>query len=742
MTHAEPARPDPVADTGPRADHARLIAQELTVSPGQVAAVARLLAEGGTVPFIARYRKEATGSLDEVAVAAVRDRLAELAALDKRREAILASLAERDLLTDALRREIAAVTDKARLEDIYLPHRPKRRTRGAMARERGLAPLAEALLSRPDMDPVAEARRFVTPPDAAADTAPERLVADTDAALAGARDIIAERVSESAEARQAMRSLFLRRGRFVSRVVKGREEAGATYRDWFAWDEPLASIPSHRALAMFRGEREGMLRLFLRPPEDAALSLLRRPVVRGQGTAAREVGAALDDCYRRLLGPSIETEVRAEVKARADAEAIRVFAANLRQLLLAPPLGQKRVLALDPGYRTGAKVAALDAQGALMEHATLYPTGSARQRDEAGSALRTLCARHRIEAVAVGNGTAGRETEAFVRGLGLGIPVVLVNEAGASIYSASEAARREFPDLDLTVRGAVSIGRRLMDPLAELVKIDPGSIGVGQYQHDVDQAALKRALDDVVASCVNSVGVDVNTASAELLAHVSGLGPVLAANIVAHRDENGPFASRRELLKVKRLGPKAFEQAAGFLRVRGQGAGHDPLDASAVHPERYELVRRMARDAGCAVADLLQDEAARSRIRPEAYVSDEAGLPTLKDILAELARPGRDPRAAFSAFAFDENISDIKDLREGMRLPGIVTNVTKFGAFVDVGVHRDGLVHISQLADRYVADPAEVVAVGREVRATVIGVDLVRGRISLSLKSGPVEEGG
>ncbi|MUM77334.1 S1 RNA-binding domain-containing protein [Pseudodesulfovibrio sp. F-1] len=741
MTHADTARIDPVSDTGPGADHVRLIADQLTVSAGQVAAVARLLAEGGTVPFIARYRKEATGSLDEVAVALVRDRLAELAALDKRREAILASLAERDLLTHALRREIEAATDKARLEDIYLPHRPKRRTRGTMARERGLAPLADALLSRPDMDPVAEARRFVTPSGATADTAPEKFVTDADAALAGARDIIAERVSESAEARRTMRDLFLRRGRFVSRVVKGREEAGATYRDWFDWDESLSSIPSHRALAMFRGEREGMLKLSLRPPEELALGLLRRPLVRGNGPAAREVGAALDDCYRRLLGPSIETEVRAEVKARADAEAIRVFAANLRQLLLAAPLGQKRVLALDPGYRTGAKLAVLDAQGALVEHTTLFPTGSARQRDEAGKALRTLCSRHCIEAVAVGNGTAGRETEAFVRALDLGVPVVLVNEAGASIYSASEAARREFPDLDLTVRGAVSIGRRLMDPLAELVKIDPGSIGVGQYQHDVDQAALGRALDDVVASCVNSVGVDVNTASVELLAHVSGLGPVLAANIVAHRDGNGPFASRRDLLKVKRLGPKSFEQAAGFLRVRGQGPGHDPLDASAVHPERYQLVRRMARDVGCAVADLLRDEAARGRIRPEAYVSEEVGLPTLRDILAELARPGRDPRAGFSAFAFDDSVSDIADLREGMRLPGIVTNVTKFGAFVDVGVHRDGLVHISQLADRYVADPAEVVAVGREVLATVIGVDHARGRISLSLKGGPVDEG-
>jgi uncharacterized protein len=730
----------PVADTRPA--HVRAIAAELSVPPAGVAAVARLLDEGGTVPFIARYRKEATGSLDEVAVAAVRDRLAELAALDKRREAILASLAERDLLTDGLRREIEAATDKARLEDIYLPHRPKRRTRGGMAMERGLAPLADALLALRGIDPVAEARRYVTPPDAVPDTSAEKLVPDAAAALAGARDIIAERVSENPGARQAMRTLFARRGRFVSRVAKGRDEDGGVYRDWFEWDEPLSSIPSHRALAMFRGEREGVLKLSLRPPEDEAVGLLRRSLLRGQGPDAREVSAALEDCYKRLLGPSMETEVRAEVKARADAEAIRVFAANLRELLLAAPLGQKRVLALDPGFRTGAKLAVLDAQGALLEHTTIFPTGSARQRDEAAAALRTLCSRHRIEAVAVGNGTAGRETEAFVRGLGPGMPVALVNEAGASIYSASEAARREFPDLDLTVRGAVSIGRRLMDPLAELVKIDPKSIGVGQYQHDVDQAALRHALDDVVASCVNSVGVDLNTASVELLSRVAGIGPVLAANIVAHRDEHGPFPSRRALLKVKRLGPKAFEQAAGFLRVRNTGPGGDPLDASAVHPERYALVKSMARDAGCPVADLLRSEEARARIRPEAYVSDEVGLPTLRDILAELARPGRDPRAGFSVFAFDENVSDIKDLREGMRLPGIVTNVTKFGAFVDVGVHRDGLVHVSQLADRFVRDPSEVVAAGREVMVTVIGLDLKRGRINLSMKRDPVVDAG
>jgi uncharacterized protein len=722
-------------DTDLRARHVRAIAAELALTPARVAAVARLLDEGGTVPFIARYRKEATGSLDEVAVAAVRDRLQALAELDKRREAILASLIERDLLTDALRRDIEAAADKARLEDIYLPHRPKRRTRGAMALERGLGPLADALFAQRGVNPQAEARKYLTPDG----TPAEKHVPDVDAALGGARDIMAERVSENPKARQAMRTLFARRGRFTSRVAKGREEAGATYRDWFEWDEPLSSVPSHRALAMFRGEREGMLKLALRPPEEEALGLMRRSVLRGgeEREDARQVGAALDDCYKRLLGPSIENELRAEVKARADAEAIRVFAANLRELLLAAPLGQKRVLALDPGFRTGAKLAVLDAQGALKEYTTIFAVGSAKQRDEAAATLRSLCVKYGIEAVAVGNGTAGRETEAFVRGLDLGVPVALVNESGASIYSASEVARREFPDLDLTVRGAVSIGRRLMDPLAELVKIDPKSIGVGQYQHDVDQAALKRSLDDVVASCVNSVGVDLNTASAELLAHVSGLGPVLAANIVAHRDEHGPFGSRRELLKVKRLGPKAFEQAAGFLRVRSV----NPLDASAVHPERYALVERMARDAGCSVADLVNDEAARQRLSLADYVSDEVGLPTLGDIMAELARPGRDPRAGFSAFAFAEGVSDIAHLRTGMQLPGIVTNVTKFGAFVDVGVHRDGLVHVSQLADRFVRDPSEVVAAGREVLVTVIGVDEKRGRINLSMKRDPVIEG-
>nr|WP_321514173.1 Tex family protein [uncultured Pseudodesulfovibrio sp.] len=702
--------------------HIQIISRELSLKPQHVKAVAALLDEGATVPFISRYRKEATGTMDEVGVAGVRDRLVELAELDKRREAILSSLLERDLLTDDLKQAIAQAKDKARLEDIYLPHRPKRRTRATMAKERGLEPLANLLFSQKGVNPKCEAERFVNP---------DKDVPDVDSALAGARDIIAENISESPKARAAMRALFVKRGRFVSKVAKGKEETGATYRDWFDWDEPLARIPGHRALAMFRGENEKLLKLSLRPLEEEATGLMRRSILKGDGTDSREVGLALDDCYKRLLGPSMENEVRAEVKKRADAEAIGVFAANLRELLLAAPLGQKRVLALDPGFRTGAKLTVLDAQGALKEYTTIFPTGSKRQQSEASETLRTLCSQYAVEAIAIGNGTAGRETETFVRELNLSIPAVLVNEAGASIYSASEVARREFPDLDLTVRGSASIGRRLMDPLAELVKIDPKSIGVGQYQHDVDQTDLKKSLDDVVERCVNSVGVDVNTASRELLASVSGLGPVLAENIVAYRDEHGPFTSRRELLKVKRLGPKAFEQAAGFLRVNGK----EVLDGSAVHPERYALVKQMAKDAGCSVADLITDQTARERVTIDKYISEEVGLPTLRDIMDELTKPGRDPRAEFSAFSFTEGVNDIKDLHEGMKLPGIVTNVTKFGAFVDIGVHRDGLVHISQLADKFVRDPSEVVAAGREVEVTVIGVDEKRGRINLSMKN-------
>ncbi|MBU1000941.1 MAG: RNA-binding transcriptional accessory protein [Proteobacteria bacterium] len=702
-------------------NHCRHIAKDMSLAVSQVSAVAQLVGEGATVPFVARYRKEATGSLDEVAVAAIRDRLEVLAELDKRRGAILSSLEERGLLTPELQAAVDSASDKARLEDVYLPYRPKRRTRASMARERGLEPLAQALMAQRGRDPEGLARPFV---------AAGKGVPDVEAALAGARDILAEGMAEDPRLRAAVRQLFIRRGRFVSKMVKGKEEAGATYRDWFAWDEPLRTIPGHRALAMFRGEAEGFLSLCLRPIEDEILELARRSLVRGQGPDSQQVEAALADGCKRLLAPSLENEIRAEVKTRADAEAIRVFASNLRGLLLAPPLGQKVVLALDPGFRTGAKLTVLDAQGGLLHHATIFPTTSAGQREAAATVVKDLCARFKVQAVAVGNGTAGRETEAFVRELGLGLQVVLVNEAGASIYSASEIARREFPDLDLTVRGAVSIGRRLMDPLAELVKLDPKSIGVGQYQHDVDQAGLRRSLDDVVMSCVNAVGVDVNTASQELLTFVSGLGPGLAKNVVEHRDEHGPFPSRVALRKVKRLGPKAFEQAGGFLRVRGE----EPLDSSAVHPERYTLVRRMARDAKCTPAQLLSDPEARARVRLEDYVSEDVGLPTLTDIMAELEKPGRDPRAAFSAFAFAEGVNKVEDLELGMELPGIVTNVTKFGAFVDIGVHRDGMVHVSQLADRFVADPAAVVTVGQEVLVRVVEVDRQRSRIALSMR--------
>ena len=706
--------------------HVTQIAGELGLAAARVQAAAGLLAEGGTVPFIARYRKEATGSLDEVALAAIRDRLAQLAELDKRRAAILGSLEERGLLTDELRARVLAAATLAALEDVYLPFRPKRRTRAMLARERGLEPLAERLWAQdPAADPAAEAAAFVDP---------ERGVPDVPAALAGARDILAERINEDADGRAELRSLYRERAVLRSRVVKGREQEGAKYRDYFDAAEPAAKAPSHRILALRRGEAEGFLTLELAPPPEQALARLEARFVRGRCPAAEQVRLAVHDSYKRLLGPALETELRLETKRRADEQAIRVFAANLRQLLLAPPLGRRRVLAVDPGFRTGAKLVCLDAQGALLEHDVIFPTHGERRAAEAAEAVRALCARHRIEVLAVGNGTAGRETEAFLRGLELpGTPaIVMVNESGASIYSASEVAREEFPDHDVTVRGAVSIGRRLQDPLAELVKLDPKSIGVGQYQHDVDQGDLRRMLDDVVVSCVNGVGVEVNSASRQLLAYVAGLGPQLAANLVAWRSEHGPFRSRRQLREVPRLGPKAFEQAAGFLRVRD---GEHPLDASAVHPERYPLVETIARDLGCTVADLLRDETLRARIDLERYVADGVGLPTLNDIRAELARPGRDPRERFEPLRFDEAVRELTDLRPGMKLAGVVTNVTAFGAFVDVGVHQDGLVHVSRLADRFVRDPAEVVQVGQQVTVTVVEVDLERRRIGLSMRA-------
>jgi protein Tex len=705
--------------------HAEQIARELALNVQQVVAVGALIEDGATVPFISRYRKEATGSLDEVAVAAVRDRAGQLAELDKRRESILKSLTERNLLTKELQDKIAAAETLSVLEDVYLPYRPKRRTRGMVAREKGLEPLAALVFEQnDDTDPADEAQACVDE---------SKGVASVDEALAGARDIVAEWVNEDPVARERMRALFREKAFFRVQVVEGMEEKGAKYRDYFDLEEPVSKAPSHRVLAMRRGAREGILDLRVTPDEDKAITLLQDLFVKNESASAEEVQKAVHDAYRRLLSHAMETEIRMETKQRADEEAIRVFAGNLRELLLAPPLGRMRVMAVDPGIRTGCKVACLDRQGTLLATETLYPVGSGARKEQAAKVLLELCRVHRVEAVAVGNGTAGRETEAFIRGLNLpgDVPVILVNESGASVYSASEAARAEFPDLDVTYRGAVSIGRRLMDPLAELVKIDPKAIGVGQYQHDVNQVALKRSLDDVVVSCVNAVGVEVNTASEQLLSYVSGLGPRVARSIVTYREDQGPFGSRSKLLKVRGLGPKAYEQAAGFLRIR---EGENPLDASAVHPESYPVVESMARDLGCSVRDLMTDASLQERIRLEDYVTGTVGMPTLKDIMEELAKPGRDPRKRLEPVAFAEGIQEIKDLEPGMRLPGVVTNVTAFGAFVDVGVHQDGLVHVSELADRFVKDPAEVVHVNQQVTVRVLDVDLDRNRISLSMR--------
>ena len=713
-------------------NHLDRIARELNLRQAQVAATAKLIAEGGTVPFIARYRKESTGELDEVAITAIRDRMEQLAALDARRTAVLKSLDERNLLTDALKAKLAAADSLAVVEDIFAPFRPKRRTRATIAKERGLEPLADFLWDNQEnakADPQAEAVGFV-------DVAKE--VVDVAGALAGARDILAERMSDDAEARAAMRKHFLTNSIVVSKALMGKESdpEAQKFRDYFDWTEPLASIPSHRLLAIRRGEKEGFLMMRVTPPEPEALAIMERLFVGGGSSCALQVKEAAHDSYKRLLGASMETEARIESKKAADTEAVRVFAGNLRELLLAAPLGGKRLLGIDPGFRTGCKVVCLDAQGKLLHNDLIHLVGSNSALMEAKRTLLELVAGFKIEAIAIGNGTGGRETEAFVRQLGLppSIAIVQVNESGASIYSASEVAREEFPTQDITVRGAVSIGRRLMDPLAELVKLDPKSIGVGQYQHDVDQNQLKQSLDDVVVSCVNGVGVEVNTASKQLLTYVSGLNTTLAANIVAFRDTNGPFRSRAQLLAVPRMGEKTYEQAAGFLRIRD---GDNPLDASAVHPERYDLVARMAADLGCSVPDLLGKPDLRAKLDPKRYVSAEVGLPTLQDIVAELAKPGRDPRKQFELFAFAEGVNKPEDLQAGMKLPGIVTNVTAFGAFVDIGVHQDGLVHVSQLSDNYVRDAAEVVKVGQRVQVTVVEVDLARKRIGLSMKSKP-----
>jgi protein Tex len=728
----------PATSPLPNPDHVLRLAAELNIRVAQVAATAQLFAEGATVPFIARYRKEVTGELDEVQVLAIRDRLEQLRAIDERRASILASLKERNLLTPDLEKAINAADSVTTLEDIYLPFRPKKRTRATIAKEKGLEPLADLLWAQDSATDVAAAAAAYVGRDYTADDGKnvKSQIASADEALAGARDILAERMSDDKDARARLRARYHSDAIVSSKVLIGKDAdaEAAKFKDYFEWSEPLAKAPSHRVLAMRRGEKEMFLMMRVTLAEETAAAAEIAPLfVKGTGPAAEQVRLAAADAAKRLLSPAMETEMRLESKKRADETAIKVFADNLRELLLAAPLGQKNVLALDPGFRTGCKTVILDRQGKLLHNDVVYPD---RHEAEAKEKLLGFVKFFQIEAVAIGNGTAGRETEAFVRGLGLPatIPIVMVNESGASIYSASEVAREEFPDHDLTVRGAVSIGRRLMDPLAELVKLDPKSIGVGQYQHDVDQAALKRSLDDTVVSSVNRVGVELNTASKQLLSYVSGLNAAVAAAIVARRNEKGPFSSRAELKEVPRLGPKAFEQAAGFLRIRDS---IHPLDASAVHPERYALVEKMAADLGATVADLMRDGKLRAKIKLENYVTADVGLPTLTDIMAELAKPGRDPREQFEAFSFQEGVNKPEDLKPGMKLPGIVTNVTAFGAFVDIGVHQDGLVHVSQLADTFVKEPAAVVKPGQKVRVTVTEVDLPRQRIALSMRSNP-----
>lgn len=714
--------------------HLELIASETGIKLSSVIATAKLLAEGATIPFISRYRKEVTGELDEVQIQAIRDRMVQLAELDSRRATILKSLEERQLLTPELKTKILAALTLTGLEDIFAPFRPKRQTRATKAAERGLTPLADFILENQNADPTVEAAKYINLSEDK-----EKEVATAADALAGARDIIAERVAEDANLRGQVRKIYQEEATVSSKIMYGKEEEAdaAKYRDYFEWSEPFKSIPSHRMLAIRRGEKEAFLFMRVEVPLER-ISHIAVPIwMTGNGECAEQVRLATEDGCKRLLMPSMETEMRLLGKKRADETAIQVFADNLRELMLASPLGRKRTIAIDPGFRSGCKTVVLDAQGNLLHHTVLHCTaGSQNQAYEAALELAGLIKKHDIETIAIGNGTASRETEAFVQKLKLpaSIQVVMVNESGASIYSASEAAREEFPNEDVTVRGAVSIGRRLMDPLAELVKIDPKAIGVGQYQHDVDQRALKTSLDDTVISCVNGVGVELNTASKHLLAYVSGLSNSLAENIIAFRNENGEFTSRAQLKKVPRLGAKAFEQAAGFLRIRDAA---QPLDSSAVHPERYALVKKMAADLGCTVPDLMRDESLRKKINLQNYISEEVGLPTLQDILAELSRPGRDPRKAFEAFSFAEGVDKPSDLTTGMKLPGIVTNVTAFGAFVDIGVHQDGLVHVSQLADHFVRDASEVVKVGQKVHVTVMEVDLKRNRIGLSMKANP-----
>ncbi len=710
--------------------YAPKIAQELNLKQHQVENTAKLLMEDATVPFISRYRKELTGSLDEVEITAIRDRMIQLEELDKRREAILKSLAERELLTEELKEKIDAAETMTELEDIYLPYKPKKRTRATVAKEKGLEPLALMIFEQGDFNISEEAQKFI-------DT--EKGVNTEEEALAGARDIIAEMVSEDKTSREKMRELFTKKAVIYSKVAKGKDEEGIKYKDYYDWKELAADSPSHRILAMLRGENEDFLRLEVIPEEAEAIEILERHFLKADNEAAIQVRIAITDSYKRLLSPSMESEFRAALKTKADTEAIKVFADNLYQLLMAAPLGEKAVMALDPGFRTGCKVVCLNRQGKLLHNDTIYPHTGDAKTIEAGKKILELLKAFGSEVIAIGNGTAGRETEDFIKRVIASstdekiqnLQVVMVNESGASVYSASEVARDEFPDYDVTVRGSVSIGRRLVDPLAELVKIDPKAIGVGQYQHDVNQTQLKQKLDDVVISCVNKVGVEVNTASKQLLTYVSGVGPKMAASIVEYRNNNGPFSSRDELKNIPRLKGKTFEQAAGFLRIRN---GANPLDSSAVHPESYHVVEKMAEDMGCTIKDLMINPKNQEKLDINKYVTDTIGLPTLEDIKAELKKPGRDPREKFEVFEFMKGVNKIEDLAIGMRLPGIVTNVTNFGAFVDIGVHQDGLVHISEITDGYIKSPADVLKVHQKVTVKVLEVEAARKRISLSMR--------
>ena len=702
--------------------HIEIISGALSINPGQVSNTLKLLSEGATIPFISRYRKEATGSLDEVQVTDIRDLQSKLIELDKRRESILKSIEEQDKLTPELKEKLMKADTLNELEDLYLPYKQKRKTRASIAKEKGLEPLAVILMKQKELNIFDKADEFVN------DDVPSG-----EEALQGARDIVAEWVNENKRARNSIRKLFEDKAIVSTKLVKGKEEEGVKYQDYFEFSEPLKKCASHRLLAMRRGEDEGFLKMTISPDEENALELLDNLFLTGYFDVSEQVRIAIKDSYKRLLEPSIENEFRASSKEKADKEAIRVFAENLRQLLMGSPLGEKRILALDPGYRTGCKLVCLDAQGNLLHNETIYPHAPQNETKQAAKKITSLVNAFKIEAIAIGNGTASRETESFIKRLKYDreLQVFVVSEAGASIYSASKVAREEFPQFDVTVRGAVSIGRRLMDPLAELVKIDPKSIGVGQYQHDVDQNELKKGLDQVVESCVNAVGVDLNTASKHLLTYISGLGPQLAQNIVDYRKENGAFKSREELKSVPRMGAKAFEQSAGFLKIRDC---LNPLDNSAVHPESYHIVEKMAIDGGVTVDELMKNEAVRKAIDIKKYVSGNTGMPTLLDIVNELSKPGRDPRTKIKVFEFADGIFKIEDVKVGMELPGIVTNITNFGAFVDIGVKQDGLVHISQLADRFISNPADVVHLHQHVKVKVLEVDVARKRIQLTMK--------